>query len=312
MRASYIEFKSDGTEERVYEPVKSDKITPCLCEEDYNLAQKILATRSNSKEPPRQNSTSFLLSGLLVCGECGKPMLCRNWVDKYTRKDGTLRISNYRAYRCITGQSGKPCYTGSIKSSELENAVITEVAKELSVLDLERAVAEAESQIANYHSELANAIEQKKRLLKDLNGRINFNHRKLEESDSLKLQRIYQSRIQKLIDEVENTTTSLSAFENALSELVSHKIEKSKLYEKLSKWEELFTEAPLNTKRTMLLDVVSKVEFFHKDKLLRIYLKLDNTLISYRCLGDNSDRDSYNDNGNIFNIIIKVIEVRIK
>lgn len=287
-RVSYLEDDYEGKEIRVEKVVKSDKIMQCISQEDFEAAQQLRLSRNNKiKEPPRKYSTSFILSGLLVCKKCGAKFISRSWKDTYKRKDGTVRESIYKCYACPGGQQGKSCFRGTISINKIEKVVISEVIKNLSQVDPELVFSAAEERTAQKQIDLQTRKKTVEQLTGDLERRIESNQKFLEDSSSPKMRAYYSKRIEKLLDELEKANSEALEIEKRLENVIRSKMEKAKIFEKFKNWEERFINSTNEIKRKMLLDVVEKIEFDHIDRTVKIFTKFDLKFLS------NNYRDFY-------------------
>ena len=105
-----------------HEPVVSDR--------DFEVVQRLLAM--DTRIAPG-NGEVYPLSGLVVCGGCGMPMI------RKTTKAGNKA---YAYYICATNKAKKGCSPHSISTEKLENAVLELLRKHIeSIMDLQRVLA---------------------------------------------------------------------------------------------------------------------------------------------------------------------------
>lgn len=113
--------------------VSSEKLEELqiVTEKEYDDAQKILVERRKSfdeKKQIAQKSKSYtMLGGNIYCGHCGKRLCSNSFMDKYTRKDGTV-VDGGRRYRYLcTGKAMKRgCCDGQsvYQAQRIDNLVL--------------------------------------------------------------------------------------------------------------------------------------------------------------------------------------------
>ena len=95
-----------------------DDIFPAIVDKDTKEAVNLI-TEANKRAPARRKSYgNYLLSGKLLCGECGGLM---------TGEAGTSKQGNvYHYYKCFEKKKhSRPCTFPSIKKDEIENKVFS-------------------------------------------------------------------------------------------------------------------------------------------------------------------------------------------
>ncbi len=123
VKQAYRKEESDWVRiEKNHEPVVSDR--------DFEVVQRLLAM--DTRTAPG-NGEVYPLSGLVVCGGCGMPM-----IRKTTRAGGKI----YSYYICATNKATKECSPHSMSTEKLERAVLELLRKHIeSVMDLQRILA---------------------------------------------------------------------------------------------------------------------------------------------------------------------------
>lgn len=97
---------------------------------DFEIVQRLLAM--DTRTAPG-NGEVYPLSGLVVCGGCGMPM-----VRKTTKAGGKA----YSYYICATNKASKECSPHSMPTEKLESAVLELLRKHIeSIMDLQRILA---------------------------------------------------------------------------------------------------------------------------------------------------------------------------
>lgn len=149
------------------EAIKVDNAFPAIVSREvWEGVQKVMETRKNAGRNPK---TPYLLSGKIVCGECGSPMhgLCTN----RTKKGVTYE---YRYYAC-----SKKCGNRNVRAEEAEK-IVYEYLRMILDVNAQKALkaalkayseeieADAESEKAKVKKAIANKEQQIEAAVKNL------------------------------------------------------------------------------------------------------------------------------------------------
>ncbi len=96
------------------------KHEPMISKNDFDLAQRIIASRSN----PRAKIHVFAFTGLIRCGECGALITA----EEKTKQQKNGNTHHYIYYHC-TKRIKKNCSQPYIRSEELENQILNVLGK---------------------------------------------------------------------------------------------------------------------------------------------------------------------------------------
>lgn len=123
VKQAYTKEESDWVRiEKNHEPIVSDR--------DFEVVQRLLAM--DTRTAPG-NGEVYALSGLVICGGCGMPM-----IRKTTKAGGKA----YAYYICATNKATKGCSPHSISTKKLERAVLELLQKHIeSIMDLQKVLA---------------------------------------------------------------------------------------------------------------------------------------------------------------------------
>lgn len=103
------------------EIIRVEDAIPCIVSRDtFDKVQMILASRKQRKMSNRRKVT-YLMSGLIYCGECGYSMSGNRVYSK--RQDAT-----YHSYRCTKGSNKLSCKNPSIRREQIENFALQKLA----------------------------------------------------------------------------------------------------------------------------------------------------------------------------------------
>lgn len=142
-------------------------IPPIVSKEVFNQVQEILDRRKARYAHPRESRASYVLTGKVVCGDCGSPM------TGYSKRNNEGKL--YRYYYCNNGRrTGKKCFNGHWNKDEIEKRVADEIRAEL------LAYARDDSKIEKCYAELV-ALDSDR---KDLRAPLERDIRNVEEKIS--------------------------------------------------------------------------------------------------------------------------------
>ncbi len=129
------------------------KHAPLVDSETFARAQRLLVERGEDHARRSSIHSTYLLSGLVVCAQCGK---------RFVGSAATGRNARYPYYTCFSRQryGVKACDSERLPAEELDRAVITALSEtyaqhEIIEEALTRALAGADSQQARLEAELA-------------------------------------------------------------------------------------------------------------------------------------------------------------
>ncbi len=246
------------------------------------LMQKMKQNKPAAGEhSARAMSSTALLTGFLKCGYCGRGFISSGSNKTYAR--GKVYNTPRRYYRCTThariGGGNKLCEgQGSYSQKKVDTVFLRELETFLSELNPD---------------ELAKYIEAKQiDYLAEVSGRI-----KSLEIELKKARKVYAAWVQRLDDYFASPETSpyseellagkvkeyqemISRLKAELDNLKSEaKVEREKKFNLMEfsrrapEWLELFKEAPVETKKQMLSQIIERV-ILYRDRL-EIYYNVD-------------------------------------
>ncbi len=90
--------------------------------DDFRRVQERLSDRRTNFSP--RNVSGFLLSGLVICDNCGNRMIGVSRRQSWTRRsDGSEQVASYRYYQCESRTNQGICDYNTQRADELEDAV---------------------------------------------------------------------------------------------------------------------------------------------------------------------------------------------
>lgn len=95
----------------------------------FNAVQEMVRANEVNKNSLREESSGFLLKGIIFCGHCKRAMSPYSVKNTKTRKDGSKHIRRHRYYKCQTDidKSRGKCPVGSINIKQIEKLIIEEI-----------------------------------------------------------------------------------------------------------------------------------------------------------------------------------------
>lgn len=166
---------------------------PIISREEYHRVQRLLAQDTRTSPDKEQ---LYPLSGLLLCGGCGQPMV---------RKVVTAKGRRYSYYVCSLHKADKGCCSShSISAEGLEQALGQVIDTHIKLIgeDAIRQEPQASTNLAAAHSSFSAQEEQRYREL--LAGVYeDYKQGLLEQEDYLLLQGTYKQKLAKIIEQQE-------------------------------------------------------------------------------------------------------------
>jgi site-specific DNA recombinase len=214
--------------------------------------------RAKKTKAPRFYNTSFLLTGLLYCKECGKKYISRN----STRANG----ARYSYYVCQSRHDNiTNCSSPSFKKEILEEYVIKAIKEQIESIDLM-------SLKSNIEKQLISVNNDKKEQLNSLNKKIEKlqkNYKAItqllldldmddEMYDMLKEQ--YQSDQKEILLNIKKAKTEKEYLKEQLEMDTSKQIETERLIERLKSFTDVIDSQPFQYQKTLLDELLDKIE----------------------------------------------------
>lgn len=234
--------------------------------------QKLIFAKRDEKrkkiKAPRFYNTSFLLSGLLYCKECGNKFITRN----STRANG----KRYSYYVCESRNfyNGKNCSSPSFKKEIIEEFVMNSIKKYLSKLDITHLQSDIEEQLLrknDNNKERLNDINKRiERLEKDLKAisRLLYD---LDESDEMyeMLKETYQSDQKEILINLKRAKTEKEFLIENIEKEQTQTFQTEQLIERLKNFTDIIDSQPFHYQKALLDELIEKIEI-DKDGNLEI------------------------------------------
>ena len=220
--------------------------------ETWQEAQDELEKRSVHRAP-----SNYLLSGLLICGECGAKMRYQKW-----GKSGDCKLV------CYSRQKSKPnlvkvddCQNDLYWASDIEDAVIQELFKMTYFGDVQRK--------KTAYRDVGQSLQEE---LKKASNLITSYYRRLEaieNGESVELPEVIQERIQELSKKIRSLQAQISSEEE--KKKIARKVEKAKnIFRNI---EGTWPHMTDKEKQSVCQELIDRIEI-HKNGIVDVHLKL--------------------------------------
>ncbi|MBE3586271.1 MAG: recombinase family protein [Thermoanaerobacter sp.] len=231
-------------------------------------------TQKGGTPNPRAMSSSALLTGFLVCGYCGRSFISsgHNW----RKRNGKVYPCKKRVYRCVTharvGGGDKLCEgQSSYSQKKIDKIFLQELENFLTGLNCEDLLQYVEQKQMDYLAEATNRVKALEKELSKNRKIYNAWVRRLDDYFADPDGSLYSEQL--LAEKVNEYGRMVESLEKELEEVKSQaRVEKhrrSQLMEfsmRAPHWFKLFMEAPVETKKRMLAQIISKVVLY-RDKI---------------------------------------------
>lgn len=245
-----------------------------ISDELFNQVQRLLDERA--WRPKRSWAGSFLLTGLLVCSECG----CHYQTYSAT-SDGKHHKQNYHAYICGGRWSGgrAACNTGSRKRELVEEPVIREVFSFVRSLQADQELQQAIR--ANTNREL-HQIEGQMMEIKRLQDENAAARRKwlqaMEREKVIRLEAV-EVRLRELEEDARTLNEKMALLEVERDQARGRQYDFDSLLEFAGRFEQLWEEASVPERKQLLKVLIERVEM-GRDKIPHVFFRYDPRAIS--------------------------------
>ena len=262
-----------------------------VSQELWERAQEIREARKNKINAARQATNELYmeqynvpfstrgrlaLTGMVYCGYCGKRLKNTGYANHWTcKKTGEKKVSYVGRYGCPNGCKPRSTYSQEYLESivfatvetYLENLKKIDISKELEEMQtqqgktIKREIKDLEKEIKNLLADIE-TLEEK--LPEAIRGEFAFSVDKLSaiisDKESLKKEKEIQKKsLQKQLEEISLQSNELMTFVEAMP-----------------KWNEIFSQADVQTKQMILSTLIDKIIVKDDDITIKFKIRLDN------------------------------------
>ncbi|MGQ9498143.1 MAG: recombinase family protein [Desulfotomaculales bacterium] len=244
---------------------------------------------------PRSMASSALLTGFLVCGYCGRTFISsghnRVW------RNGEPRPCRKRVYRCVTharvGGGSKLCAgQGSYSQKKVDAVFLRELETFTSALDpdelaryIEQKQMDSLAEVANRTRALDAELRRARKVLVAWVKRLDDYFAAPE--NSLYTEELLASRVKEYQETVARLETELEALKAVARAERRRRVNLLDFSRRAREWFRLFLEAPVETRKRMLAQIVEKVVLY-RDKI-EIHYSVDLAEFLGREAGEETD-----------------------
>ena len=162
--------------------------------ETFNQAQEMMQRRKKSPGAHKA-TTTYLLTGIIVCGECGHAMQGNKRKDKYG--------NDYISYRCGCRKQKRDCKNREIKRDCLETFILQELEKNILNDEAIPALSEA------LNKKLKESNDNNAELLKSLENKLEKVNKEISNILNAIMNGIVNSMLKEKLDELEQVKLNL-------------------------------------------------------------------------------------------------------
>lgn len=264
-----------------------------VSQEIWERAQEIREARKNKINASRQETNNLYmeqynvpfstrgrlaLTGMVYCGYCGKRLKNTGYANHWTcKKTGEKKVSYVGRYGCPEKCKQRSTYSQeylegivfATVETYLENLKKIDISKELEEMQtqqgktIKREIKDLEKEIKNLLADIE-TLEEK--LPEAIRGEFAFSVDKLSaiisDKESLKKEKEIQKKsLQKQLEEISLQSNELKTF-----------------VEEMPKWNEIFSQADVQTKQMILSTLIDKIIVKDDDITIKFKIRLDNFL----------------------------------
>lgn len=262
-----------------------------VSQEIWERAQEIREARKNKINASRQETNNLYmeqynvpfstrgrlaLTGMVYCGYCGKRLKNTGYANHWTcKKTGEKKVSYVGRYGCPEKCKQRSTYSQeylegivfATVETYLENLKKIDISKELEEMQeqhsktIKREIKDLEKEIKNLLADIE-TLEEK--LPEAIRGEFAFSVDKLSaiisDKESLKKEKEIQKKsLQKQLEEISLQSNELRTFVEAMP-----------------KWNEIFSQADVQTKQMILSTLIDKIIVKDDDITIKFKIRLDN------------------------------------
>ena len=284
--------------------VESPYITPIRDKETQSKINNEREKRAKKINPPRRYSTSFLLTGIITCSECGREYASRT----VTKTNG----KRYSYYICKGRHSHNSviCKSKAFKKEILEQFVLEESKRYVRQFVDSNLYVKVKDEINKKDKDLSKKLEEVSiNLNKKQNDFQSLSRLLLDldtEDDMYEMMKdMYQSQQKEILTQLNSLKESKIKIEDELKIQEAEDINLDDIIEKLKDFNDIVEFAPFHLQKQLLENLFSKIEVDKKGNVtffLAFEVDKKSSTIGFMSIGDTrvaEDKNSVMFNGGV-------------
>ncbi|HYF78864.1 MAG TPA: recombinase family protein [Symbiobacteriaceae bacterium] len=274
----YISLRTVVDEDEVPRSVQMERLSPelpVLVPEDIWQAlagARKERVRVEGVNPTRHNVGPNMLAGLLICGECGRPMAARHHQRRYRASDGTVTVYRHQAYYCRNAKAGNCGSRRGVAKDEIEEVIVRECYRQVTKVAPQRLHAIAQDFYRSEASTLKKAYADLKKSVARTDSAIMRNRAGFERAGSGEAD-FYQTRISELLMEREAQVKEVSRLKADLQVVQQARPVDHSLTVDWPSFLQRFQASPQDLRHAFLIHSIDRIEYFANERRLELALK---------------------------------------
>lgn len=247
---------------------------PCRTPERHEQILREKKRRESEISEPRRYTTSFLLTGLLYCSECG---------NKFYGRNSTQNRKRYSYYVC-GGKSGiahigkEPCPSKQFKKELLEEFILQKIIEYISNVNLDSEIQKIQESLNESDQKLKTALEEANKKIERLNKDYAAIRRlllDLDENDENYelLKESYQSDQAEILKKLNEAKKTKQELENQLNIQSDQENVIQSIIEEIRDFSKNIHYVPYHMKKVMIDKIIEKIEI-DKDGDVKLYFSI--------------------------------------
>lgn len=246
----------------------------CRTPERHEQILREKRRRESEISEPRRYTTSFLLTGLLYCSECG---------NKFYGRNSTQNRKRYSYYVCggksgITHIGKEPCPSKQFKKELLEEFILQKIIEYISNVNLDSEIQKIQESLNESDQKLKTALEETNKKIERLNKDYAAIRRLLldldeNDEDYELLKESYQSDQAEILKKLNEAKKTKQELENQLNMQSDQENVIQTIIEEIRDFSKNIHYVPYHMKKVMIDKIIEKIEI-DKDGDVKLYFSI--------------------------------------
>ena len=284
---------TNDIEEHKLQPYKED--LRIIDDETFYKVQNLV---SNKKVNHTPRNSKNLLSGMVYCGYCNMKLTTDYHSKKQYRKDGSFKMSNSSAFRCISSKLDISSFKHEQKSFGMvkyENTIMEIIFDFVSTIDKDAFFDEISKHKGTNIIDVQKQIATLEKITTDTTKLIQKMELQIDEAilnDDMNKVDILTRRIKSNEDLAAEKRNEIYKLQEQLKSNMNENVKLIDTYRELDSWEERFKEAEMGRQKAMLMRIIDKI-YLYKDNVKVVFkLELEQSSVQNLMVNHPSVRDT--------------------